>query len=499
MGLMMFRRSRFRQRFSTSTSVAALAAITCLVGGAALAQRIMDDNTPVYARNLAAEMSPSDDGNQRIVGGIIAQAGAWPSMVTLHRRDSQSGAPFCGGTLIDAQWVLTAGHCVTKLVNSPQSLYVREGSNMATGGRQLSVASITLHENYSPSPPLNDVALLRLAAPAQSPRQVLLPNAMRPEYLQDKKMSTVIGFGLVEAQPISGPHVGGTSERLLQVDLPIVAQQACIQRHGAAAITDAALCAGYQEGKKDSCNGDSGGPLFVRSPNLEPVQVGVVSWGPGCAQPNAVGVYASVGYFENWIRQRVPNANFAKPGAQNLQGGGTTNQQLQTYVQGGSGQQPGQLAQVTVDIAQGSQIKVGDRLDVRVTSSVDGHLFLFNQEMGGKAYQIFPNKLSGGNLPGQAKAMITRGQRVTVPGALDRFVLRIKPPVGKNRVIALVVPSEVRIDDLAEKNEGMQTIEDFDAFLSAIVGREQSTRGVSVEEATPTKRAVAIREYDIVP
>jgi secreted trypsin-like serine protease len=498
MGLIMFRRSRFRQRFSTSTSAVALATVTCLVGGAALAQRIMADDAPVYARNLAAEPS---DGSLRIVGGIVAQAGAYPSMVTLHRRDSQSNMSFCGGTIIDTHWVLTAGHCVTKLLNNPQILYIREGGNVVGQGRAINVTSITLHESYDPRPPLNDVALLRLAEPARAPRQVLLPSAMRPDYLRDKKMSTVIGYGLVQPQAIGATaQTGNASDRLLQVDLPLVSQPACAQLHGAAAITEATVCAGYDEGKKDSCQGDSGGPLFVRSPNLEPVQVGVVSWGPGCAQPKAIGVYASVGYFEGWIRQRVPNASFAKGTSQNLQGGGGANQQIQNYVGvGGGTAQPSQLAQVTLDIAQGSQIKVGDRLDVSVTSSVDGHLFLFNQEMGGKAYQIFPNKLSGGNLPGQAKAHINRGQRVTVPGPLDRFVLRIKPPAAKNRVIALVVPSDVKVDDLAQKNEGMQTIDDFDAFLASIVGREQSTRGVSVEEATPTKRAVAIREYDIVP
>jgi secreted trypsin-like serine protease len=60
---------------------------------------------------------------------------------------------------------------------------------------------------------------------------------------------------------------------------------------------------------RDSCAGDSGGPLSINGGNGR-VQVGVISWGPGCAQRDTVGVYAAVGHFETWIKHYVPVATF---------------------------------------------------------------------------------------------------------------------------------------------------------------------------------------------
>jgi len=64
------------------------------------------------------------------------------------------------------------------------------------------------------------------------------------------------------------------------------------------------LCAGFIEGGRDSCVGDSGGPLVVTVDDVVQ-QVGVVSFGFGCALPNFYGIYTDIPYFIGWINQYV--------------------------------------------------------------------------------------------------------------------------------------------------------------------------------------------------
>ena len=424
----------------------------------------------------------------RIVGGVAAQTGAWPSMVSIYYRPFSGTTVFCGGAIIDSRWVLTAAHCVFN--RKAGDFFIREGANLPGKGRTINVRQAKIHENYDARRHINDVALLSLAEPARSPRQLLIGADRKSQMLQERAKATVIGFGSVS----SG---GQSSDRLLYVDVPLVAQEKCQTAYGPDKITDATFCAGPDDGGKDSCQGDSGGPIYVRDDVGQAVQVGVVSWGEGCAKPGKYGVYASVGAFESWIKSSVPNSSFlSKPSPPSQK---PTDTALATIVSAPAAQ-PGALAQVNVDVTPGETVAVGKAIAVRVTSSVSGNLVVFNQDPDGRSYQIFPNKLTRGSLnPGQAKAMVQAGETITVPGSNDNFVLRISPPIGTNRIIAVVVPPEAKIDDLAEKNQEFEAFSDLDALLMAISKRELETRGVTVEAVEPRNRAIGVRAYQVTP
>lgn len=68
------------------------------------------------------------------------------------------------------------------------------------------------------------------------------------------------------------------------------------------------LCAGHLAGGKDSCQGDSGGPLMLpvhEGGEFPFYQIGVVSYGIGCANRGLPGVYANVPYFADWIKSKI--------------------------------------------------------------------------------------------------------------------------------------------------------------------------------------------------
>jgi secreted trypsin-like serine protease len=71
--------------------------------------------------------------------------------------------------------------------------------------------------------------------------------------------------------------------------------------HGEIIATDE-ICAGYTSGGVDTCQGDSGRPMFRADSAGAWVQVGIVSWGDGCARPNKPGVYTQVSYLSAAIK-----------------------------------------------------------------------------------------------------------------------------------------------------------------------------------------------------
>jgi secreted trypsin-like serine protease len=70
-------------------------------------------------------------------------------------------------------------------------------------------------------------------------------------------------------------------------------------------IEDEQICAGLEEGGKDSCQGDSGGPLIAYDRKGCPYQIGIVSWGVGCAGKKDYGVYTRVSHHAAWIADKA--------------------------------------------------------------------------------------------------------------------------------------------------------------------------------------------------
>ena len=238
------------------------------------------------ASPAAAAPPVSGDGvvTPLVVGGSRAAQGEFPFMVRLSMG--------CGGALYSPTIVLTAAHCVTGTGTNT--------SITATLGvvDLNSTSKITRKSNYVyRAPGYNgngkDWALIRLASPVTT--LATLPIATTTAY--DSGTFTISGWGAASE--------GGAQQRyLLKATVPFVSDATCnsaAMYNGEVIATDE-ICAGYTAGGVDTCQGDSGGPMFRLDANNAWVQVGIVSWGDGCARPNKPGVYSQVSYFSAAIK-----------------------------------------------------------------------------------------------------------------------------------------------------------------------------------------------------
>ena len=247
--------------------------------------------------------SAASEPSIRVVGGRPAASGSWPWQVALVTADGDH--LFCGGSVIAPRWVLTAAHCVkdetTGALMAPDELQVLAGTqHLDEGGLKIDVKRIEMHEDYEAASTGNDIALLELAR-AAGVRAVVLPDMNRVrEVATLGALATVTGWGLMD-------HRGGLGmpSRLMEVELPLVEERTCRAAYPAQyRIDSSTVCAGFPSGGKDSCLGDSGGPLVVRDGD-DWLQVGIVSWGAGCARPGKYGVYTSTGAFAEWVERRT--------------------------------------------------------------------------------------------------------------------------------------------------------------------------------------------------
>ena len=111
----------------------------------------------------------------------------------------------------------------------------------------------------------------------------------------------MVGWGVINEESDTYPT------DLYEVEIPIVSRATCEAIYGAD-FTSNMICAGYSNGGKDTCSADSGGPMMGIQFD-EYVQVGITSWGAGCAQPQLYGVYTRLSIFEDWINSYTGNSS----------------------------------------------------------------------------------------------------------------------------------------------------------------------------------------------
>uniref|UniRef100_T1IWG7 Peptidase S1 domain-containing protein n=1 Tax=Strigamia maritima TaxID=126957 RepID=T1IWG7_STRMM len=243
----------------------------------------------------------------RIVGGSASSFGQWPWQVLVKEVAFLGffSRNKCGGVLISSSFVLTAAHCKPGFF---KNFLVVLGEYDPASEYELypiverNVRKVHQHPNFVPSTFENDLALLELDKPVEF--QLHIVPICLPTTDEDftGAMGFVSGFGRLSS---GGRH----ASVLNHVSVPILSKKQCQEYFKASDtrvnVKDTYLCAGYKEGGKDSCEGDSGGPLAVERSNGRWVLAGIVSNGIKCALPNSPGIYTKISKFADWIKKKL--------------------------------------------------------------------------------------------------------------------------------------------------------------------------------------------------
>jgi trypsin len=202
--------------------------------------------------------------------------------------------------LISGTWALTAAHCLD-FYPAIASMSFRAGSSdRLSGGQIFNFAEYIIHPSWNPNTNDNDVAVVRITGVFSGTNIGTVSLAPRDSTVGEGTSSTVTGWGYTAP--------GGPIPQILQrVSIPIISNANCNSVWGGinAKLVDilidvtrpvsltfffvnfSMICAG--EFGRDSCNGDSGGPLTANG-----AQVGIVSFGSVQCGDGLPAVYARV-------------------------------------------------------------------------------------------------------------------------------------------------------------------------------------------------------------
>jgi len=222
----------------------------------------------------------------------------------------------CGSSVITSKWALSAAHCVETYESDLATGYIDSlnllGGFLSHSDRDLAeireVAGVIIHQDYDPVFYEQDIALLLVDAPFVFSNRLLPVCLPSPQAEHTGAMGVLTGWGREYA---SGP----LTAQLESVQLPVLSNQECMEWYNSSGSPQwipeqTFVCAGWKEGRKDACSGDSGGPLTVpRVTDMKIEQIAIVSWGIGCGTARRPGVYTRLSKFIDWIEEEADEEN----------------------------------------------------------------------------------------------------------------------------------------------------------------------------------------------
>jgi secreted trypsin-like serine protease len=250
-----------------------------------------------------------------IYGGENATQ-AYPFMASVQFKPDQGLQHWCGGTVIDREWVVTARHCTGELpfggpgagLPQPSDLMVRVASNDWTaGGDLVEVAKIVVHgDPIDPDPTAgdqisgNDIALLRLSRPVP-----VTPVAIATAPPAANAPVRLLGWGLNCKAPRPSSDCHELPKSLRQLDTTVLDRSGCISTGTNRSINDREICQSPTASGENARAHDSGGPM-LQEVSGRWVLVGALS-GPVSQSLTADGpnLYTDVTAYVAWISQQM--------------------------------------------------------------------------------------------------------------------------------------------------------------------------------------------------